>query len=176
MKVEVLIGMIASGKTTYARKRADEGALVVCHDELTQMLHGGRYKYEHGLRHTYRRMEEELVKECIITQRDVVVDRTHLTFVSRRRWVDWVTTWPQPSKLVAVTFEVETPRTHAERRMASDPRGRPFEEWLTVATHHYDQFLAEPLDWQGERFHGHVEAPPWTPSPPDDPTPQPPRS
>ena len=44
MKIEVLSGMIASGKTSYARSRADDGALIISHEDLTEMLHG-RYVY-----------------------------------------------------------------------------------------------------------------------------------
>lgn len=60
-KIELLIGMIASGKSTYARKRADEGALVVSHDDLTQMLHAC-YRYEPGLKPAYRAMMREMFR------------------------------------------------------------------------------------------------------------------
>jgi predicted kinase len=89
LRLEVLVGMIASGKSTYARRRADEGALVVSHDDLTAMLHA-RYRYEQGLREPYRRIEESIAWRGLDAGRDVVIDRTHLTRESRERWLKWV--------------------------------------------------------------------------------------
>lgn len=142
MIIEILCGMIGAGKSTYARRRADGGALVVCHDDLTAMLHAA-YRYEAGLRHCYRRMEESLAAEAWRAGRDVVVDRTHLTRESRARWVLFAENLRVPA--VAVAFPVEPPGVHARRRFESDPRGRTHEEWHMVAQHHYAQWLAEPL-------------------------------
>jgi hypothetical protein len=151
--IEVLVGMIGSGKSGYARMRADGGALVICHDDLTAMVHA-RYRYEPGLRGCYRRMEESIAWAALQHKRDVVIDRTHLTRESRHRWISWASSYDSlntfdgkgPSTyMVAVAFPIESPEVHARRRFQSDPRGRPYEEWLQVAEHHFAQFIAEPL-------------------------------
>lgn len=154
MTLELLVGMIASGKSTYARKRADEGALVICHDDLTAMLHA-TYRYEQSLRGCYRRMEESLAWAALTAGRDVVVDRTHLTRESRRRWIQWALNYESLNTfdgkgptvaVIAVVFPIELPSIHAHRRFfEADPRGRSYDEWLTVAKHHADQAQAEPL-------------------------------
>ncbi len=148
--IELLVGMIASGKSTYARKRADEGALVVSHDDLTQMLHA-RYRYEQGLRDVYRRMEEALALHAIKAGRDVVIDRTHLTLESRKRWIELARREsPFTVPILAVVFPIESPLDHAGRRFETDPRGRSDEDWLRVAEHHYKQAQAEPISqWEG---------------------------
>lgn len=148
MKIEILIGMIGSGKSTYARRRAAEGALVVCHDDLTAMLHA-RYRYEPGLRDCYRRMEEWLVLTALDYGRDVVVDRTHLARESRARWVEFAR-WFRPPRwrdvrIEAVLFPIEAPEVHARRRYLHDPRGRSLDEWLAVARYHHEQAFANPL-------------------------------
>lgn len=153
--IEVLVGMIASGKSTYARARADEGALVVCHDDLAQMLHA-RYRYEHSLRALYRKMEEEIVRMAIQHGKDVIIDRTHLSRESRERWTSFArwphfAEWATPA-IVAVVFRVESPEVHARRRFEADPRGRAFDTWYTVAAHHYQQWAAEPIG-DNEGFH-----------------------
>jgi hypothetical protein len=146
--IEVLVGMIASGKTTYARNRADEGALVVSHDDLTEMLHA-RYRYEADLRECYRRMEEALAAEAIRAGRDVVIDRTHLTRESRKRWLDFAIRHAAATGelvgVVAVAFPIEPPLLHASRRFQADSRGRSLAEWFQVTAHHHAQALAEPL-------------------------------
>jgi predicted kinase len=148
MTLYVLVGMIASGKSAYALKRADEGALVISHDILTNMLHA-RYRYEPGLRQCYRRMEESLVGEAFDYERNVIADRTHLTRESRARWIevgDRLRREWYDVQVVAVTFPICAPEEHARRRVAADPRGRTAEEWLLVARHHAEQAAAEPLD------------------------------
>lgn len=153
MRIEILVGMVASGKSTYARRRAKEGALVISHDDLTAMLHA-EYRYEQGLRECYRKMEESIAWAALVAGRDVVVDRTHLTAESRRRWITWASHYDSlqtfdgrgpTTPVVVVAFPIETPRVHAVRRFAADPRGRPFAEWLEVAEHHHEQVTAEPL-------------------------------
>jgi predicted kinase len=151
--------MIASGKSTYARRRAKEGALVIAHDDLTAMLHA-EYRYEQGLRELYRLAEMQIARYALgegSEGKDVIVDRTHLTRESRQRWVKLVRNWnhwcPEyHTKLVAVTFPIEPAHVHALRRVRSDARGRSAEDWLKVACHHADQATAEPLDWQAEGF------------------------
>lgn len=141
--LEILIGMIASGKSTYALRRAKEGALVISHDALTAMLHA-EYRYEQGKRELYRYMENLLARAALQDGHDVVIDRTHLTLESRQRWISFLSgqDWYQ---IKAIVFPIESPEEHVRRRMASDPRGRPEYEWLQVARHHYAQAMAEPF-------------------------------
>lgn len=159
MKLEILVGMIASGKSTYARKRADEGAIVVCHDDLTAMLHG-RYRYEQGLRSAYREAEEAIASTFIAAGRDVVIDRTHLTRESRERWIKFARwgvftdVYPIAPTLIVVVFPNEGIDVHAGRRFDADPRGRSLEDWRGVAELHCAQALTEPLDWKSEGFDG----------------------
>jgi predicted kinase len=154
-KLELLIGMIASGKSTYAKKRGSEGALIICFDDLTQMLHG-EYRYEPALRDSYRSMMYQIAWEGIHAGRDVVIDRTHLTADSRRYWVAAARGWMVP--IVAVVFpRDDVAEMHSARRFLSDARGRPLEEWDRVARHHMNQADAEPLDWESESFSGCVD-------------------
>jgi hypothetical protein len=170
-KLEILVGMIGSGKSTYARWRADRGALVVCHDDLAQALHGGRYRYEADLKPLYRGMTYSLASLALARGWDVVIDRTHLTLEARSLWPAGKTTLglicsharsedilpggePGPLELVAVRFPMGPPAEHARRRFESDARGRPYPEWLAAAEHHAAQAAAEPLDWVKEGFDG----------------------
>lgn len=160
LTIEVLVGPVASGKSTYARKRAAEGALVVCHDDLCRQVHAGNpvgpnaCGYEPALRDCYRGIEEALAWRILNAGRDCIVDRTHLTRESRKRWLDWVRGYISLStyegrgpevRVVAVTFPIERAEVHAHRRFESDPRGRSLSEWIGVAVHHAGQAEAEPL-------------------------------
>jgi predicted kinase len=153
--VEILIGMIASGKSTYARRRAREGAIIVCLDDLTEMLHG-EYRYEQGLKPFYYEAESSLIQAALFHFRDVVVDRTHLTRESRARVVGAVRDWVEPARIVAVEFPRESHQVHARRRFLSDARGRSMGDWLFVAHYHAQQADAEPLDWRAEGFDSYI--------------------
>ena len=141
--IELLIGMIGSGKSSYARRRADQGCLCVNHDELTRMLHGGRPRYEPGLRQCYAEMLGHLMVSAFEAGRDIVIDRTHLTRESRKFWVDLGRYLG--IEVVAVTFPIHDAELHARRRYDADPRDRTLEEWRFVARHHAEQAAAEPL-------------------------------
>jgi predicted kinase len=146
--IEVLVGMIGSGKSTYARRRADEGAMIVCHDELTGMLHG-RPRYEQKYRELYRKSEEKLVEILLSNEIDVIIDRTHLTYESRTRWTNFANRCLPRPRIIAVKFPVGSPEVHAIARYKTDDRGRSLAEWLAVAKHHHTQAIAEPLDSLG---------------------------
>lgn len=139
INVKILIGMIASGKSTYARGCAREGALVICHDDLTEMLHA-EYRYEQESRDIYRMMEDSLLEIAVNFNKDVVIDRTHLTRESRSRWTRFHRVTMQPVSFTAVVFPFESPEVHAKRRFEHDSRGRSYEEWLQVANHHHNQW------------------------------------
>jgi hypothetical protein len=65
----------------------------------------------------------------------------------------------QDLQVLAVTFEVKDPMTHAGRRFLSDARGRTIDTWNEVAMHHFRQHMAEPLNWPAEGFDGiHIPA------------------
>jgi predicted kinase len=157
MMIELLVGMIASGKSTYARKRARSNAMVVCHDDLTEMLHS-EYTYNKAFRQFYRDCEEALVKEILANNLDAIIDRTHLTHESRLRWIDFAGVYQVP--IVAVVFPFQTIEKHADRRFKSDNRGRSYAEWENVAQHHASQWYEEPLkDHEGFteiRYEGEV--------------------
>jgi predicted kinase len=115
--IELLVGMIGSGKSTYARSHADRGSLVVCHDDLTAMLHA-EYRYEPGRREMYRQMEQELVRVAIDHYCfHVIIDRTHLTTESRVRWINF-------------GLEINVP---------------VIARWIGVARHHANQARREPI-------------------------------
>lgn len=183
MKLEVLIGMVASGKSTYARRRADEGALVICHDDLTEMLHV-RYRYEPGLRECYKQIMRFMAHTAFREQRDAIIDRTHLTREARAFWVNAAREWNSdehcrasgPVEVMAITFPIAHPAAHADRRYLTDSRGRPHKEWMNVAMHHKKQATEEPLDWKAEGFHSWVHIDKFELASADDQTPQPVRS
>lgn len=154
--IEILVGMIASGKTTYARRRAKEGAVVISHDDLTEMLHQ-EYIYHQHLKPFYRDCMLALADAAASRNMDVVIDRTHLTRESRAVWADHAKR--RGLRAVAVVFPAGPAHVHAARRFDSDARGRSYLEWHGVAVHHAEQARSEPLDWLAEGFTDRIDIP-----------------
>jgi predicted kinase len=131
MPVEILVGNIASGKSTYAKERARQGALVVSMDALLTALHGGLYAYDKELKETYRLIQSALITAAIRTGRDVVVDDRNHTEVKRGRLIAIAAAEGEP--VAATVFEREDPMVHSDRRVKAGARGVSGSKWFEVA-------------------------------------------
>ena len=131
MPVEILVGNIASGKSTYARERARQGALVVSMDALLTALHGGLYAYDKELKETYRLVQSALITAAIRADRDVVVDDRNHTEIKRARLIAIAAKEGEP--VAATVFEREEPMVHSERRVRAGDRGVSGSQWFEVA-------------------------------------------
>src|SRR5690554_6035008 len=88
MKIEVLVGMIASGKSTYALQRAREGAIIYNNDAVVEAVHGGDYKlYDERLKGLYDAVQMSIMYSAIKYGRDLVIDKTNLNRIKRQRYV-----------------------------------------------------------------------------------------
>lgn len=143
-RVEVLVGTIAAGKSTYATRRANEGAIVVSQDDLLQGFHR-RHHYDKSLRDFYRCAQVEIVHAALDIGLDVVIDDTSLTKENRRRWLTINEIREEPVRVVAVVFPHVTPEEHALRRFNHDPRGYSLDYWEKVARSKAFIMLQEPL-------------------------------
>jgi predicted kinase len=138
--IEVLVGNIASGKSTYCRDRAKDGAIIINDDAIVNALHCDQYGlYSEELKPLYKAIETQILMTSIAMGLDVVVDRgLNLRPDSRRRWVSLANSMDE--RCEAVIFEFYDPAVHATRRMQHDARGHDFNYWLDVATRFHRQY------------------------------------
>ena len=129
-KLEILIGNIASGKSTYAKKRAAEGWLVVCDDDIILMLLGHRYQlYKTSMRGLVLQLMQDVTRCLILADCDVVVDSTwNADYPVYEYWKTRFT-----DEVLTKVFPREASEVHAARRMLHDSRGISYHEWLEVA-------------------------------------------
>lgn len=141
-RIEILVGPVASGKSTYSRKRAGQGAIIVSNDSITTAVHGGNYLlYDKACKPLYKSIHVHMIHAGILSGRDVVVDdihhtkdtRTRLALVAKSLGVDYN----------FVLFPRQSPEVHASRRFASDSRGLTYVRWLEIIKHHFEEW--EPL-------------------------------
>lgn len=148
MAVEILIGNIASGKSTYCKKRAKEGAIIMNDDAVVNGVHCDMYTlYSKDLKPLYKSIENAIVTSSIMLGRDVVVDRgLNLTPKSRRRFIGLSHAYDVDA--VAVVFEFCDPVVHAQRREKDNLRGHTFQYWHKVAKV-FDEKFVPPQEHEG---------------------------
>ncbi len=138
--VEILVGMIASGKSTYARKRAATGAVIVNDDAVVLAVHGGDYTlYDKALKPLYKSTEYQIASTALAMGRDVVIDRgVNVSRAARRRWLALAESLDLPVE--ATVFPNMGHMEHARRRAAADPRGQNVEWWRQAAMRHESEW------------------------------------
>lgn len=138
--IEVLVGMIASGKSSWAEDRANEGCIIINDDAIVNAVHANIYTlYSESLKPLYKSIEDHIFHTAIAMGRSVVVDKgLSLSAASRQRWIALGRSLDVP--VHAVLFEVFDPETHAWRRYEADSRGHTLEYWTAVAQEHFNKY------------------------------------
>lgn len=137
--VHCLVGMISSGKSTYASNAAKEGFVVVNDDSLVTAVHGGDYGlYDKTLKPIYKSVGISILTHALSLGRSVVIDTGSRNRTTRARWVSLAKALDVP--IFAICFDVQSPVVHAKRRWEVDARGYTYEKWLEVAIRHSEEF------------------------------------
>ncbi|MHA1948277.1 MAG: AAA family ATPase [Candidatus Thorarchaeota archaeon] len=153
IRLDILVGNIASGKSTYCKKAAEEGAIIVNDDSIVNCVHANNYQlYSEELKPLYKSVENTILTTALTIGRSVVVDRPNHTVKMRRRYIGLAHSLDVPVRIVL--FEWDKPEVHAKRRMKSDPRGFSLEYWTDVA-----KYFKEGLEFHrsGENYDEIVE-------------------
>lgn len=132
----VLVGMIASGKSTYSKAEARSGAVIVNDDAIVTAIHGGDYAlYDKALKPVYKSAEMQIALTALALGRDVIIDRgLSISAQARRRWVALASSLDVPSQ--AVIFPPASAEEHARRRFEKDSRGHSLDYWIAVTRRH----------------------------------------
>ena len=141
--LEILIGNIASGKSSWTEPRASEGWVTVNNDSLARSMHGGNYDWERQIPGLKTSLGILIVETAGAQGRSVVIDNTNRTSSGRLPFV--AAARRAGMKVRAILFPRSSPETHARRRFEADARGMPHDYWLEVARL-VDQEWAPPGD------------------------------
>lgn len=131
MKIILMVGNVGSGKSTYARRLAeDKNTIIVNMDDIQAMLHGRYNAYDPNLKPLYYAMEECVLYNAKLRDCDVVVDRTSMDRKTRARFVEL-------ARKLGVEIEAHVmAETNKDilvcRRMNSDSRGISQDKWRDV--------------------------------------------
>lgn len=136
MKLQILVGMISSGKSTYCQNAANNGFLCLNDDAIVNMLHSNNYGlYDKQLKPIYKSIENNIVSSILLAKKSLIIDRgLNISFDGRRRWIAIAKSFDVICE--AIVFKNEGPQIHANRRFISDSRGRSLQEWHEAANRH----------------------------------------
>ena len=136
MKIYVLVGHIASGKSTYCKNAAKHGAIIVNDDDIVNSVHGGNYSlYNENCKIFYKSIENQIVSGALAMKRPVVIDRgLNISLQGRKRWLAFASSFDVACE--AIVFPYDGPEAHAKRRASHDARGHDCDYWLRVANCH----------------------------------------
>jgi predicted kinase len=128
--------MIASGKSTYAKTRAREGAIVMNDDAIYKMVHAGDYGlYDKKLKPLYKGVDNYLIHSAALLGKDVVIDRPCYKRDTRVRYIQVAKSLGY-DEISGIMFPVFEPEIHARKRFMKDNRGQDFAYWLEAAERH----------------------------------------
>jgi len=153
-KIYVLVGMIASGKSTYCRTASKKGAVIMNDDAIVNMVHADDYTlYDKKLKILYKTLENTVISVGVSLGRNVIVDRgLNISRKARKRWVALADSFDVECH--AIVFPKDAAEVHAKRRFEKDNRGHSYDYWLNVATEHDKQY--ETPDWTEGFFEVHT--------------------
>jgi len=129
--LELLVGNIASGKSSWTLPRAAAGWITVNHDSLVRSMHGGNYDWENQVPGLKTELGVLIIGAAGAAGRSVVIDNTNRGLACRRPYVEAARR--AGMRVRAVLFPKTSPETHARRRFESDARGMCYNYWLEVA-------------------------------------------
>jgi predicted kinase len=146
--LEILVGPIASGKSTYTKDRVNARYLVVNDDAIVNAIHGGNYKlYDKKLKTLYKNIENQIITAAASHNYNVIIDRPNHSVSMRRRYIGLAKSFDM--QVHVILFGRSEPITHAYRRYREDSRGHTLEYWHQVAKSHEDKYQTPDMEKEG---------------------------
>ena len=135
-KIYILVGHIASGKSTYCRNAAKVGQIIINDDSIVNLLHADNYTlYDKNLKILYKSVENTILSTSLCLGKSIIIDcGLNVSIKGRQRWLALAKSYDVECS--AIVLPRSTPEVHAARRTQSDARGHDYVYWLDVAKHH----------------------------------------
>lgn len=148
MQIYLLVGNIASGKSTFVKQQLDKepDTLIVNDDLIVKAVHGNDYTlYNTKFKKLYKEIEYRIIQEAILQKVDLIIDRPCNKAKTRKRYTEFIRSfYLRKPTINFINFEFEGSFQHAIRRYKTDARGYSIEDWVGVADRIQSQF--DPID------------------------------
>jgi len=132
----LLIGNIASGKSTIAKKFDKAGYLVVSSDSIRYMLHPNEYKFDIDEEYIVNQTKKSCVQTAMELGFNIIVDDAGNSLKTKREWIVSLAK-EKCYKLIAITMPFVSKSTAVKRRLKDNHGKYDKARWEEV----YDMFL-----------------------------------
>jgi predicted kinase len=131
-EIILLVGNIASGKSTLVRRYAAKGYLIINDDSLVSAIHGGCNKtYDKKLKPLYKAIEECIFSHGAALGKSIVIDRPNMSIATRSRYIGMARS--RDMSVSVIVMPMQDALIHAKRRYNNDCRGLPLTDWDKAA-------------------------------------------
>jgi len=115
------LGNIGLGKSTFARKLADKGAIVVNLDSIVTMVHGGDYKgYREDWKELYKVFQSAIITTAIKNDKKIIaIDDTNMKRSRRKKLISLGTYW----QLRIFCYDFGRGTEEGSKRRMKEPKG-----------------------------------------------------
>lgn len=139
MKVYIMIGLIGSGKSAWARLTAgcDFNTIRVGIDDIRDMIKD-RYTFDFQLEPLVRKMGTAMIVQVLLEGKNVVVDDCHLTEEHRQELCAMIKGAIPEAEIIYVWMRCDS--TVALKRRLSNLRGGTEFGWIQVMKKHEEMF------------------------------------
>jgi predicted kinase len=129
MSLDILVGNIGCGKSTFAAILARrKNAVIVNMDTIQQMVAGGEYgAYDKEKKRVYQETEDTIIRTALYDGFNVVIDRTNMDKKRRKRFID---IGKKYTEVICYDWGEGNPKDIFKR--IKSPRGIPEKQWSEV--------------------------------------------
>jgi len=131
-KLLLPIGMIGSGKSTWARKYIKEhpNTMIVGGDEIRFMLHGGEYVHDEASEHVVQKILLDAAERLLLNGYDVILDECYCSL--NREMRARVANMLCMTEFIAVVFPEREMKDHIDDKILKGLRGKTVNYWKRV--------------------------------------------
>lgn len=127
--MNILVGNIGSGKSTIARKLANQGDVVVNMDNIQESIAGGLYgAYDREKKDIYHAVESTIIESALKSNYPVCVDRTNMDKKRRASFIEIGKKYTNNIKC----FDFGPGSEDDLQRRLNNSKGTPGETWKKV--------------------------------------------
>ena len=142
----ILVGNIASGKTTLVKDLVKLGYLVLSRDDIRYMLGGGEYIWDTNLEKIIKDIQLSLLRKIVRKKYDVVIDGTNMSMMSREDALAIAN--KAGYETIAYVMPKISKKKSVERRLANNHGNTTKKQWEDIWLK-FDMWYEEPTHEEG---------------------------
>lgn len=129
-EIQILIGNIGAGKSTYVKRMVDKGYVVISKDALRYMVGGGQYIYDEALEPVIHTMATGILLLLVFSRKNIIIDETNMSITERKDFMQYK--YILDYKYTAIVFPKLSKEESVARRLQANHGVTPKEVWEQV--------------------------------------------